>query len=350
MKGIPSLLTRLQKQSLRAVIIPHYAPDADALGSALALSLYLKKRGHDTQVISPSDFPSFLSWMPETDKILRYEADCPRCAKALDEATDIFFVDFSAVKRMGITLQAVIAKSHAIKTVIDHHPGADKNIADHEIWCPFAAATAQLVFDLIHIANDEHLIDKNIAACLYAGILTDTGAFRFSATTSRVHYIVARLIQLGNLEVHTISDLLYNNSSIQRVQFLGFALSHCLFVKPDLRTAFFVLKSEDMQRFQPKSGDTEGLVNYALSIEGIHLGALIKEVKNEVRVSFRSTGNFAVNNLAKEYFNGGGHRNAAGGVCREPLNKVVERFEQLLPNYTKELDAEVVATRAQHSV
>ena len=343
MKNVLSLLAFLSERSLRVVLIPHYRPDADALGSALALSMYLRKKGHETQVISPSEYPLFLAWMEDAEDVLRYEASCLRCKKKIKEADLLFFVDFSASNRMGEAMQAAIAESSARRALIDHHPGIEKNMAEFSFWSPQAAAAAQLVFDFICLDGGESLISKEIATCLYAGIVTDTGSFRFASSTSRVHYSAARLIELGGIDVRKVSDLLYGNYSLRRVRFLGFALSHCLVVYPKLYTAFFVLKAKDMQRFHPENGDTEGLVNYALSIEDIHLGALIKEVGGEVRLSLRSKGSFAVNELAKQYFNGGGHRNAAGGICQEKLQSVVDRFKAILPQYKRALSEENIS-------
>ena len=344
MKNVLSLIELLGERPLRIVIIPHYMPDADALGSALALTLYLRKKGHKTQVISPSEYPSFLAWMEDVSNVLLYKPSCLRCQKALKEAELLFFVDFSAKNRVGKDLQLAISESKARRALIDHHPGIEEDMAEFSFWSSRAAAAAQLVFDFICLDGGEKLIDKHIAACLYAGIVTDTGSFRFASSISRVHYIVARLIEIGEIDVRKLSDLLYGNYSLGRMRFLGFALSRCLIVYPKLHTAFFVLKEEDTKRFHPQNGDTEGLVNYALSIEGVRIGALIKEIGNEVRISLRSKGNFAVNELAKKHFNGGGHRNAAGGTCQEKLQSVVNRFKALLPEYKKALIEEVTST------
>lgn len=346
MENCLSLRKLLKIKRLQIVIIPHHSPDADALGSALGLSSYLRKIGHHTEVISPNEYPSFLAWMPGAKDIIEYEKDRSQAKKALHKAELLFFVDFSAMKRMGAAMQAEISASTAPRALIDHHPEPEEDMAQYRFWSSEAAATAELVFELICAAQDEALIDTNIAECLYAGILTDTGSFRFSTVTARIHHIVAHLIEQGNLSVEKISDRLYGNYSLERMQFLGFALSHCLTVYPELHTAFFVLKAKDMQRFHPKTGDTEGLVNYALSIKGIQLGVLIKELNNEVRLSFRSKGNFSVNDMAKAHFNGGGHRNAAGGTCQEALHKVVRRFEALLPTYRVALAA--ATTETQH--
>ena len=339
MKELLSLLKLLREKSHRIVLIPHHNPDGDALGSALGLSLYLQKRGHQTQVISPSEYPSFLGWMPVMNQVLTYKKSCSECRDAIQGSDLIFFVDFSSPKRMGIDMQEAVASASALRAMIDHHPHPSEEMASYRVWSSRAAATAQLVFDFICLDHGEALIDRSIAECLYVGILTDTGSFRFSSTTSRVHHIVARLIQIGKLKVREISDHLYGSHSLGRMRFLGFALSHCLFVYPKLHTAFFVLKSKDMQRFHPQTGDTEGLVNYALSMEGIQLAALIKELPAEVRLSFRSKSSFPVNKIAEEHFNGGGHLNAAGGVSRESLEEVVHRFKELLPTYRKALSA-----------
>ena len=338
MQAFSSLITLLSGSSLRIVIIPHHTPDADALGSALGMTLYLQKLGHVITIISPSEYPAFLSWMPGSKDVLQFDPSCARCAKAMDEADLLFFVDMSSINRVGTEMQAAIKKNKAKRALIDHHADAEEGLATYKIWSPYAAATAILVFDLMCVAKHEHLIDKDIAACLYAGILTDTGSFQFSSANARVHYAVGRLMDLGKIDADKISTLLYQNNSVRRVRLLGFALSTCLVVYPEWRTAYFVLKEKDMQHFALQVGDTEGLVNYALSIEGIRLAALIKEVGDEVRVSFRSKGTFPVNKLAKQHFGGGGHCNAAGGSCQAPLDSIVKRFKALLPDYKEALD------------
>ena len=344
MQEISDLFKYLRSRSLRIVLIPHANPDGDALGSALGLSFYLQKRGHSTQVISPNEYPAFLAWMSGMDQVLTYSKSFKECKKALKEADLLFFIDFSSIKRIGKEMGDAVAEVSAPRALIDHHPGQEVGIAQYRFWSSRAAASAQLVFDFICKDQGEALIDRAIAEALYVGILTDTGSFRFSSTTPRVHHIVARLIQIGNLDVRQVSERLYGSHSLRRMRFLGFALSECLFVHPDLYTAFFVLRAKDMRRFQPQTGDTEGLVNYALSIEGIRLAALIKELPSEVRLSFRSKGDFPANQIAEKHFSGGGHLNAAGGISKASLDEVVDQFKALLPTYKEVLSSSLKAS------
>ena len=343
MQGISDLLKLLGDRSLRIVLITHYSPDGDALGSALGLSFYLEKRGHHTQVISPNEYPNFLGWLSGIEKVLIYSKSTRASQRALEEADLLFFIDFSSMKRMGREMHQAVAKSTTPRAMIDHHPGQEAGIAEYRFWSSRAAASAQLVFDFICKDQGEALIDRTIAEGLYVGILTDTGSFRFSSTTPRVHHISARLIEMGNLDVRQISERLYGSHSVDRMRFLGFALSECLFVYPEWYTAFFVLRAKDMHRFQPQPGDTEGLVNYALSIEGVQLAALIKELSSEVRLSFRSKGHFPANQLAEQHFNGGGHLNAAGGVSEASVDEVTDQFKSLLPNYKEALSSSLRA-------
>ena len=349
MKNYLSLLSFLAKGPLKICIFPHANPDADALGASLALSMYLSKKGHSCQVISPTAYPSFLSWMQGTKQVRVVVQQEEICKKAIYEAELIFCVDFSSASRMGKQVASWALDAPAPRAVIDHHPRTDDSLGTYWVWYPEAAAAAELVFDFICTDNGESLIDKAIAECLYAGIATDTGSFRFSSVSQRLHHLAARLIGYGDLNISRINSLLYNNQSMRRLRFLGFALSKCLFVYPELYTAFFVLNEADMEGFDYQEGDSEGLVNYALSIQDIWLAALIKEQKGEVRLSLRSKGVFQVNKLAQEHFNGGGHRNAAGGTSNHSVEETVEQFKKLLPAYTNALRTEAETEKSQQS-
>ena len=335
MNTISKFLEFLNRQKLCIVLVPHLNPDADAMGASLGFAQYLEKNGHTATVLCPNKYPGFLSWLPGIERTLVYSASCMKCRKLLEQAEHIIFIDLSSFTRTG-DLEAPLRAHKAPKALIDHHPHVE-DMASYRVWSSRAAATSQLIYDIIQKDHGEHSIDSSIATCLYAGILTDTGAFRFSSTTSRVHHIIARLIQLGQLKVQNISERLYSNYSENRLRFLGHAFSKCLTVLPNDHAAFFTLTQESMRAFQIHRGDTEGLVNYALSIEGVYLAALIKEQKEGVRLSFRSKGVFSVSELARTYFNGGGHRNAAGGTSTDSIDRVVEQFKQILPKYKSEI-------------
>lgn len=323
---------RLIDTPKKVVIVTHYKPDADALGSSLGLAEFLKKKRHDVTVITPSDYPDFLSWMKGNEEVINYERpeNQELCGKLVNEADLIFCLDFNCLKRIN-SLGDKVRTASAKKILIDHHRDPE-NFADFECWSIEAAATAELVYDLIVKCGYKELLDADIAESLYAGIMTDTGQFKHPNTSKNVHMITAELMNLG-ADVSKVGKLIYDNNSVDRIKFIGFALSERLIILPGFNTAYFAISKADLQRFNSKTGDTEGLVNYALSIKGIVFACLISEREDGVNLSLRSKGDFPVNKFARENFDGGGHQNAAGGRSKLSLEKTVERFMSLLPTY-----------------
>jgi bifunctional oligoribonuclease and PAP phosphatase NrnA len=278
-----------------------------------------------------------LNWM-HTDKMVKIfnEKNEEDISDTIRKAEMIFCLDFNSLARIN-KLGELVGKSKAAKVLIDHHLDPD-HFADFELWDTGAAATAELVYALINMLEERNLIDAHIANCLYAGIMTDTGQFKHSNTTKNVHLVTADLIELG-AEVSKVGELIYDNNSLNRLKFLGYALSERLVVLEMYNTAYFMIHQRDLKRFNTKTGDTEGLVNYALSLNNIIFSAMIIDIgEEEVKMSFRSKGDFSVNDLARVHFEGGGHRNAAGGKSSLPIEKVVEKFVSLLPQYKKELN------------
>jgi len=338
MQNIDSFKQQLE-QPQKIVITTHHKPDADALGSSLGMANYLVKKGHDVRVITPSDYPDFLKWMKGNDDVLVFSEDSKAAvAQAIQEADLILTLDFSVLSRIN-EMGEMVREASAFKVNVDHHL-APEDFADFQLWDTKAAATCELCYELIVALGDEELIDEDIANCLYAGIMTDTGGFRHPNTTQNVHEVVAKLISLGANNSQVAKNI-YDKSTLSRLRFLGFALGENLQVIDEFHTAFFALKEKDLQRFSSKTGDTEGLVNYALSIEGITLGALFKETDEGVKISLRSTGEFPANEIASRFFNGGGHRNAAGGRVFDGLEETVERFKTILLEYKEQLEKEV---------
>ncbi len=323
----------------RIIITTHIKPDADALGSSLGLANYLLAKGHTVHVITPTDYPAFLAWMKGNADVVNFEDGNQKLAADLvRQADSIFCLDFSSLKRIE-KLGELVDASSAVKVLVDHHLDPDK-FADYVFWSTKAAATAELVFELIVALGDKELIDSDIADCLYAGIMTDTGSFRHSSTSAKVHRIVAELIECG-ADVTKVSKLIYDNNSLDRLKFLGFAFSERLEVLPELKTAFFAISKEDLKKYNSQNGDTEGLVNYALSIKGIVMAATIIERDDKVKLSLRSMGDFSVNDFARKHFDGGGHKNAAGGASSDNLHDTVEKFKKLLTEYEDELNKKV---------
>jgi len=325
----------------KVVITTHHKPDADALGSSLGLSSYLKAKGHQVTVITPTDYPDFLSWMHGNDEVIVYsEGNQEHSGKLIEEADIIFCLDFSSLHRID-DLGEAVGKSSSVKVLIDHHLEPD-NFAQFKFWSTEAAATAELVYELIDELGDRDLITRDIAESLYAGIMTDTGSFKHPNTTVNVFRVCGELIQLG-ADAAKVAKLIYDNNSIDRIKFIGFALNERLQVNPGLHTAYFAISKEDLKRFNSRTGDTEGLVNYALSIEGIRFAALITEREDAVKMSFRSIGDFSVSEFASRHFNGGGHKNAAGGKSDASLNETLEKFEDLLQEYKEDLSVNLKA-------
>jgi len=320
----------------KIAITTHPKPDADALGSSLALAGYLKKKNHDVKVITPTDYPKFIQWMDGNSDVIVYEGREKECDPILLGADIFFCLDFSTLSRID-KMGEVVKKSTATKVLIDHHLQPE-HFADYEYWNDKKAATCELIFDFIIKMGDKALIDIAIGECIYAGIMTDTGSFRFAVTTARIHQIISELIDIGinNSKIHR---LVYDNNSEAKLRFLGFALSEKLTVLSEYGVAYFAISAEELKRFNSQTGDTEGLVNYALSMEGITLAAIIIERPEGIKMSFRSSNNFSVNDFARNHFSGGGHRNAAGGISKLSLHETKEKFLALLPEYKTEIQS-----------
>jgi phosphoesterase RecJ-like protein len=322
----------------KVVVTTHVKPDADALGSSLGLANYLKKNGHSVTVITPSDYPDFLNWMPGNSDVVIFHKERPAPAAALiNDAEIVFCLDFSSLKRIN-ELGGMIEKAKAKKVLIDHHLEPEQ-FADFELWDVTAASTAELVFRLIRLLNDEEKIDENIANCLYAGLMTDTGGFRHPNTTQQVFQIAADLVKYG-ANPSGVSKLIYDTNTLERLRLLGFVLAEKLQVLPQYKTAYITLSADDLKKYGSQTGDTEGLVNFGLAIKGIKLSVLISDRKENIKLSFRSLGSFSVNDLARKHFDGGGHRNAAGGQTTLTLDETLKKFLELLPQYKDQLVAE----------
>ena len=316
----------------KIAIIPHRSPDGDAMGSTLALYHFLLKLNHKPTVISPNDFPNFLAWLPSSETVLIYENDRENCTKILNEAELVFTLDFNALHRTG-EMEQVLNKLSAPMIMIDHHQKPD-SYATVTYSDTAIGSTCEMIYNLISFLDKKALLDKTIATCIYTGITTDSGSFRFPSTTSTTHRIVAELIDLGidNSEIH---NLLFDDNSSNRLQLLGRALQN-IKVFPEYKTSYITLSQKELDEFHYQKGDTEGIVNYGLTIKGINFAAIFIEHKDEniIKISFRSQGSFDVNQFARENFNGGGHINAAGGKSYESMKATTNKFEDLLSKIT----------------
>jgi phosphoesterase RecJ-like protein len=326
-------LTELLAQPQKIVITTHHKPDGDAMGSSLGLYNYLIQQGHHTRVITPTDYPEYFNWLPGNGDVVIYTENIKASAKLIADAKIIFCLDFNALGRIN-EMGELVGKSSAFKIMIDHHLEPE-DFDDYRYWDINACATAQLVYKFIaEELNHKELVNKDVATCLYTGILTDSASFRLPNTTSAVHRITADLIDAGAVNWQ-IYDHIYNNSSENRLRFLGLCLSERLEVLYEYNTAIIAVTKKDLEKYKIATGDTEGIVNYALSIAGIRLAAFIVERNDKVKLSLRSRGEFPANDICKKYFNGGGHRNAAGGTSTDTLEHVINQFKLILPEYKK---------------
>ncbi len=320
----------------RIVIVPHKNPDGDAIGSSLGLYLYLVKLNHEVSIIAPNDYPDFLKWMPQERIIIKYESQRELSNSLIENSELIFTLDFNALHRTG-EMETPLQNSKGIKIMIDHHQQPD-GYARFMYSDIRMSSTCEMVYNFIGDLGESKLIDKDIATCLYTGIMTDTGSFRFPSTSSKTHIVISDLLEKGanNAEIH---NAIYDTNSPERLQLLGCALRN-LKVLPHLKTAYIMLSQEELNNFNFKKGDTEGFVNYGLSIENIIFAAIFIEHKQEgiIKISFRSKGNFSVNEFARAHFNGGGHTNAAGGKSDLNLKDTVDKFITILPSYKNALN------------
>ncbi|WP_400080335.1 bifunctional oligoribonuclease/PAP phosphatase NrnA [Winogradskyella sp. R77965] len=318
------------------VIVPHKNPDGDAMGSTLGLYHYLRKYNHNAIVIAPNDYPDFLKWLPGDDTVLKFENQQEDSKVLIQNAEIIFTLDFNALHRAGDNLARLMGASHATKIMIDHHQQPD-DYAKYTYSDVRMSSTCEMVYNFIEMLGEINRIDATIATCLYVGIMTDTGSFRFPATTSRTHQVIGNLIEKGadNSEIH---NKIFDTNSYSRLQLLGKAMQN-LKVIPDLRTAYISLSQAELDEFNFKKGDTEGFVNYALSLKDIIFAAIFIESEKDqiIKISLRSKGDFSVNEFSRAHFNGGGHTNAAGGRSEESMQTTIDKFISILPTYKQNL-------------
>jgi phosphoesterase RecJ-like protein len=338
MHPLDSLFTSLKpllNGAKNIIIQMHINPDGDAVGASLGLSQYLKKLGHNNVVVAPNLFPSFLKWMENSDQIVIGSMRANYVKKLYDNADLIFLIDFNASHRAGDLIGSYISSTKAPIVMIDHHlqpePISKLTISTHEV-----SSTSELVYYLIRANNDTHLIDKAIAENLYVGIMTDTGSFSYSCNTSETYRVVADLVSTG-INVENIHQKVYSTYSEKRLRLLGYCINDKLKVFPEYGVSYISLTKEELKRFNHKVGDTEGIVNYGLSIDIVGFTALFTERDERIRISFRSKGDFDVNLFARNHFSGGGHKNAAGADAHDSLENVIKKFEELLPLYKDQI-------------
>lgn len=319
-------INTLLRSNLRIVIITHYNPDGDAIGSSLGLKHYLRAKGLEAEVVVPNDFPKFLKWMPEAKKITIADYKRKKAADLIFEADLIFILDFNASHRAGQMAGSWIERAKGKKILIDHHQQPEN--FDFVYSDTAIPATSQMVYHFIEAMEEEKLVNKDIAECLYTGIMTDTGGFRFRSTSATTHRIIANLIEKG-ADPAMITSNTWDTNTVSRLHLLSLVLGRIELVKEG-KVAILYLKRSELQEFGFDKGDTEGFVNYGLSLAGTKMSAFFMEdmYENFIKISFRSKDDVDVNQFSRKYFNGGGHINAAGGKYFKDIYDTIEDFKE----------------------
>jgi bifunctional oligoribonuclease and PAP phosphatase NrnA len=310
------------------VITTHYSPDGDAIGSSLGLYNFLIQANHQTIVITPNDYPKFIHWLPGDETIIDAEKKSSLAEEKIKNADIIFALDYNALKRTD-KLEPFIRQSNAKKIMIDHHQQPE-DFADFTFSFPNTCSTSQLIYEFIDALGDASKVNQDVASCLYTGIMTDTGSFRFNSVAPLTHFITAKLLETG-IKHDLIHGKVMDSNSFERMKLIGYALSQKMVYLKEYNAVYMSLEQKEMEQYNFQAGDTEGLVNYGLSIAGVKIAAFFAEKNGDIKMSFRSKGDVDVNIFARQHFNGGGHQNAAGGITKKPLEATIKKFISLLP-------------------
>jgi phosphoesterase RecJ-like protein len=323
-------------RSQRIVITSHHNADGDAIGSALALYHFLFPLCQELMVTVPNEFPGFLKWLKGSDEIIIYEKEARNVNHALAKADLVFCLDYNTLKRTGAMVEN-IRSSPAKRILIDHHPDPRLDEFDYYLSVVKISSTAELIYQFVKGVYPAKSLDLDLAESLFVGIMTDTGSFSYACNYPETFTIAAELIRAG-VDAERVHRLVYDTYSEKRLRLLGYAISQKMVLLPELKTAYIALTKKELESFDYQVGDTEGVVNYALSVDGVMVAVLLTERKDRIRVSFRSKGNFAVNRMAREHFKGGGHMNAAGGDSFENMEGTIGKLKKVLQQYKEEID------------
>jgi bifunctional oligoribonuclease and PAP phosphatase NrnA len=337
MKKETEAIKKLLSSPKKIFITTHHKPDGDAIGSSLALFHYLVLKGHEVSVIVPNDYADFLQWLPGNEVVINFETNTKLAVDKLESADLIFCNDFNALHRIN-ELGKLIEKQDVPKIMIDHHLDPEP-FASYVYWNADACATAELIFDFIEDMDDLSLLNKEIATAIYTGIVTDSGSFKYNSTTARVHHIAAALMACG-IDHSMIHQNLFDNNSVNRLKFLGYCLDKKLVVLAEEKTAYMYISKDELEKYNIRTGETEGFVNYALSLKDIEFASLIIQRGDIIKMSFRSNRYFPANAFAAKYFSGGGHFNASGGISKLTLEKTVEKFTLSVKEFRESLTNE----------
>ncbi|MDI3527186.1 MAG: bifunctional oligoribonuclease and phosphatase NrnA [Tenuifilum sp.] len=335
-QNLLELLKEELTQAKKIILTSHYNPDGDAIGSVLGLYHVLKQQGLNAAMVSPNDFPTFLSWLPDASNILIFSKDKLRVEQTFREADLVICLDFNGYKRVE-GMSYLLEETKAKRVLIDHHPEPESPF-DIKFSFTEVSSTAELVYEIASQLFGDNAINYNSAVSIFTGIMTDTGSFSYACSRERTFEIAGKLIAKG-IKVEDIQSNVYNNFSENRMKLLGFSLAERMKVFPEFKAAYIWLTKNDLKKFKYQIGDTEGFVNYPLSINGINFSVLFTENDSYVKVSLRSRGNFPANEFSKKYYNGGGHKNAAGGKSFVSMDETLKQFEELLKIHSNELNA-----------
>jgi phosphoesterase RecJ-like protein len=315
----------------KIVITSHKGPDGDSIGCSLGLYHFIKKNNREVSICHPDVAPEFLQWLNGSEDIIAFENQPETVIEKLNSADLIFCLDYNSPERVGKDMQQWLLNAPGKKVMIDHHP-FPADFCDIVVSDTTCCSTSQLIFELIDQSVNLELLDENIGTPLYLGIMTDTGSFRFPSVTARTHEVISTLLKVG-VKHSDVHEKVYDSNTLDRLQLRGYAVAEKFEKISEFPVALISLTKEELERFHYKKGDTEGLVNVALSVDGIKAAAFFVERDGEIKISFRSKGDFFVNELAMQHFSGGGHKYAAGGMSLDSLNDTITRFKKLVPAY-----------------
>lgn len=331
-------VSQLLSQPKNIVLVSHKNPDGDTISAALAMMHYLQMRGHTVSSLIPNQFPGYYNWLPGSGKIIIFDKEASLVRKKIENADMIFCLDFNRLDRTG-NMTPDLIKAKGTKIVIDHHIEPSEEF-EYYFTTIDVSSTGELIYEFIAALGDKDLINKDIALALYTAIMTDTGSFSYNCDHGRTYSIVADLIDKGVVP-SLVHKLVYDTYTEDRLRLLGYAISERMLVWRDLHTAVIYLNKNDLNKFNYQVGDTEGVVNYPLSLEEVNLSVLLTEKDKIIRMSFRSKGEFSVNHLAAEYFEGGGHKNAAGGTSLLTIQETIDKLHEVVRNYREDLDYKI---------
>lgn len=326
-----SLIDNLNKYK-KIVIVSHVNPDGDALGSSLALCLLAKKYGAEPKVIIPNDYPGFLSWMPAIQDVIIFDKNRETSLEIMNEAELFCYLDFNTPSRTGLMCGDLCRFNKTPKLLIDHHIGADSSCFSVTFSETEISSTSEMVAEIVKYQGFDKYLDNDIATCILVGMITDTGSFTHSIFKNTFS-LCGEILAATSVDYMKIHQNIYDNSTENKLRLLGFLINDRMVVLNDYNTAYIYASKADLESFNYQVGDTEGVVNYPLSIANVKMSVLITERQGCIRLSFRSKGDFSVNDLANKHFNGGGHFNAAGGTLNCTLEEAIEKLLSVLPEY-----------------